>query len=59
MANDILNTSNTATGNQRLGTRVVIVNPGASGIIVDTTDLHTIAISTLATKYDTKFDDYS
>jgi len=59
MATDILNTSNTTTGSQRLGIRVFTVNPGASGVVIENTDLHTIAISTLATKYDTKFDDYA
>lgn len=61
MANDILNTSNSNTGNQVLGR--IIINTGGRGANLKQTlstsnnDSDTIAIGDIDDKYDTRFDD--
>jgi hypothetical protein len=58
MANDILNTSNGATGNQNLG-KITVKQEGrgTNSTKQYNAALHTIDISTIAAKYDARFDD--
>lgn len=61
MANDILNTGGTTTGNQVHG-RVRLFHPngivaGRLGETYDPVDVETSLVSAIAAKYDARFDD--
>ncbi len=58
MANDILNTSNSTSGNQVQGrVRVFSPNPVLSTNTYDPVDVETSTVASIAAKYDTRFDD--